>query len=417
MRTHSFIGQHIAAESIDFQSPVFFKELTVAFETLKGGKREEALNGEAAGSIAAIIKHHTNLNVTLNLGEYVEPSVEIPAVNKNNPMINSFVREYLSSSDGLKMISEAGGAARGKVNLKTGKVSGIFAEVASTIHMPVDMVVGKKYSAEEQAAIVLHEVGHLLTYYEYIARSVTTNQVLAGLSKALDGSSGVEEREAVLIGAKKALSLNELDTKALAKSSSKKIAEVVVITNVVRQTESELGSNVYDFSTWEMLADQYVTRFGGGRHLVTALDKIYRFSGHISFRSLPLYLAMEAAKLLMILTPIPGLSVLFFLLDGAGDGTYDRPGARYQRVRNQIVENLKQPKLSKDDRARLQADLATIDELSSKVNDRRQLVGIIWDTIVPGARRAYNQERLQRQLEDLAANDLFVKAAELKQLA
>jgi len=408
-------------ESINFQEGTFFKELVLAFEVVRKLNKKDIADSEEVGNIGKIINHHTGLDVTLSIAD-AEPSVHIPMVNKNNVLINSFVREFLNSSDGIKMINNADGVVRGTVNLKTGKVTGIFTEVKSTINMPLHMLTETKFTCEENAAILLHEVGHLVTYYEYIARSVTTNQMLAGLSKALDQSGSVEEREAVLVNVKKAMSLTDLDTKELAKSTNKHVAEIVVVTNVTKQTVSELGSNIYDFSTWEYLSDQYAARQGAGRHLVTGLEKIYKGHWNISFRSLPAYLAMEAVKLTMLVfVPILGpgalgVSILLLAIDGSGDGTYDRPGARFIRVRDQIVENLKDKNLTPDDRARLTADLETIHAVLKQINDRRQFFGVLWDNLIPGASKALDQERLQKELEAIAVNDLFVKSAELKQL-
>lgn len=417
------LAQALALESVDFQATTFFKELTAAYAEMKGKSQKDIEESDIAARLGIIITHHTNLNVTINLG-LQDPSVEIPMVNKNNVLINSFIRNYLNSSDGLKMIGAADSVVRGSVNMKTGKVTGVFSEVASTIHMPVYMVISPKFVAEEMAAITLHEVGHLFTYYEFMARSVTTNQVLAGMAKALDGSGTVEEREMVLLGVKKALHLTDFDHKILAKSTDVKVAEIVVITNVSQNSVSELGSNVYDFSTWEYLADQYATRNGSGRYLVTALDKLYKGSWNISFRSLPSFLAMEAFKATLLIGAflVPGpmtggllnLGIMLVGMDGSGDGTYDRPGARFKRVRNQIIENLKDRKLSRDDHDRLQADLVAIDNVMTHVEDRRQLLGLIWDFVSPSSRRAWNTTRLQKELEDIAANDLFAKAAELR---
>lgn len=405
--------QSISQESIDFQSPAFFKELTIAFTELKAAKKGAA-ESEVVPRLSAVVKHHTGLNIAFNIGN-IDPCVDIPQVDKNHPLVNSLIRNYVSSSDGLTMIHNAGGQVRGSVNLTTGKVTGIFTEVKSTINLPLKMFSGDKYSAEEIAAVTLHEVGHLVTYYEYITRTVTTNQVLAGVSKALDGSGNIEQREAVLLSAKQALKLKDFDEKELAKSTNTKVVEVVLVSQIVKQTESELGSNVYDFSSWEMLADQYVARYGAHRHLVTALEKIYGSMWNISFRSLPSYLAMEALKLVMLFLA-PGIAVFFIVMDGSGDGTYDRPGVRMKRVRNQIVENMKDKELSKDDHARLAADLVVIDDVIKRIEDRRQFLEVVWNTISPSSRKAYKQELLQRDLEAIAANDLFVKASELRQL-
>lgn len=401
-------------ESIDFQSGAFFKELTLAFTELKKVKKDDLQDPDHTGVLAAVVKQHTGMKIVFSIDEY-EPCIEIPMVNKNNPLVNNYFRNYIDSSDGMRMIQNAGGVARGTVNLRTGKVDGIYGDLEAKIHLPKTMFSTSTYSPEEIAAVTLHECGHLLTYFEYMARTVTTNQALAGMSKALDGSAGVDEREAVLINVKKALKLGELDVQALAKSNNKKVAEVVVITHVAQQAASELGSNIYDFSTWEYLSDQYAARQGAGRYLATALDKIFRGGWNISFRSMPAYLAFEAFKIVSLFL-VPAVGVLFMMMDGISDPSYDRPGARVQRIRNQIVENLKDKKLSKDDQERLAADLTVVDEMAKQINDRRQLLNVIWDTLSPSSRKARNQELLQKQLEDLAANDLFVKAAALKQL-
>ena len=104
-------------------------------------------------------------------------------------------------------------------------------------------------------------------------------------------------------------------------------------------------------------------------------------------------------------------------MDGSGDGTYDRPGARFKRVRNQVVEAMKDKDITKDDMESLQADLNAIDDIMDRVEDRRQWAGVLWDNLIPSARKAHTQEQLQQELEDIAANELFIKAAQLKQMA
>ena len=412
----------VVNESILFQvNSQLFKELILSFKALQKEAKDKISDSELVTNISKIIKHHTGLNVTLNIANN-NPQVTIPMVNKNNVLVNSVIRNVVSSSDGLKIIAESKGAAKGSVNLKTGEVSGIFSEVSSTIDMPTYMFTTMQFTPEEISAIVLHEIGHLVVYYEYMSRTVSTNQALAGVSKALDKSGTVEEREAVLITAKTALRLKDLDAKLLAKSNNKKVAEIVIITNIVKETVSELGCNIYDVSTWEYLADQYAARHGAGRYLATGLEKIYKSIGNISFRSTPTYLAMEALKVLLIISPIMllitaesmlGLGMVLMMLD-SDNPTYDRPGERIKRIRDQIVENLKDKKLDKDDIERLNADIAAIDVILKEVDDRRQFISVLWDIVSSTSRKARNQESLQKELEDLIVNDLFVMASKLK---
>ena len=416
----------VVNESILFQvNSQLFKELILSFKALQKEAKDKISDSELVTNISKIIKHHTGLNVTLNIANN-NPQVTIPMVNKNNVLVNSVIRNVVNSSDGLKLIAESKGAAKGSVNLKTGEVSGIFSEVSSTIDMPIYMFTTMQFTPEEISAIALHEIGHLVVYYEYMSRTVSTNQALAGVSKALDKSGTVEEREAVLITAKTALGLKDLDAKLLAKSNNKKVAEIVIITNIVKETVSELGCNIYDFSTWEYLADQYAARHGAGRYLATGLEKIYKSIGNISFRSTPTYLAMEALKVFLIISPIIvltitgsmfisplSLSIVLMMLD-SDNPTYDRPGERIKRIRDQIVENLKDKKLDKDDIERLNADIAAIDIILKEVDDRRQFISVLWDIVSSTSRKARNQESLQKELEDLIVNDLFVMASKLK---
>ena len=411
-----------ALESIDFQSGALFAELTMAFQALRKIPKGDIADSEEAHNLSAIIANSTGLKISLEFGD-MGPAVEIPAINKNNVLINSYIRAFNSSSDGLRLIGEAGGMVRGSVDLAKSKASGVFSEVSTKLHMPLDMVSDTKFTEEELAAVALHEIGHIFTYYEFITRSMTTNQVLAGISKALAGVDDIKVRESVLLSAKKALRLKDLDAAALAKSKSSTVVEAVIITSVAQQSHSELGSNIYDISSWEYLCDQFAARHGAGRHLVTALDKIYRGSKNISFRSTPGFLAIEAFKLILLIIAIAQAPFLLvavltmFAADGRGIGDYDTPEARFKRVRNQIVENLKDTQLSKDDHDRLTADLITIDEILANVNDRRQFFGVLWDAFNIKARKARSQELLQKELEEIAANELFVKAAALRQMA
>jgi hypothetical protein len=423
----SFIsGQQISQESIDFQKgSMFFRDLTNAFKELCKEKGKTIYDSPVAGLIEKIIKHHTNMTVVFALGEN-GPSIRVPEFNKNNVLANELYKYYATSAAGIDLINSTGKAIRGGVNLKTSKVSGIFSEIKVILHYPVSELLNPKFIPEEHASFVLHEVGHMFTYFEFMNHVVTTNQVLAGMSRALDESNTIEERESVFITIKKSQKLSNLDVKTLAKSTDNKVAEIVVLTNIFKQLESELGTNIYDETSWEYLSDQFCARHGAGRYLITGLDKSFKDMSLIAYRSTPVYLFMEVIKLALLIVPLSKammvvrfLALSIIISDGIGSRTdnYDTPEARIKRVRNQIVEHLKDKKLSGDDRERLLADIAAIDEILKHIDDRRQFLGVLWDTIVPWAHKRYNQEMLQKDLEAIAVNDLFVKSAEIKQLS
>lgn len=424
----------LAMESIQFQSDGFFKELVLVFgeirKEFKSKKGAKLSDSEYGVHLAKVIKNRSGLTVSVDLTDF-GPAVNVPALNKNNPLVNESIREMVPSTEGIRLIQEAGGAVKGKVNMRTAMVSGVFSEMRNTLYMPTNMLLDAKYTIEEMAAITLHEIGHLFTYCEYMARTVTTNQVLAGMAKGLSNAKTPEEREIILVSTNKALKL-DLDATELAKEKDNKVIEYVVVTNVGRQAESELGTNIYDFNTWEMLSDQFAARHGAGVHLVTALEKLYRSMGNISFRSTAGYLAMEGLKATLFFgsmaltfsgagTLWTRLGVTFAMLligmDGMGDGTYDRPGVRLKRVRNQIVEEMKNKKISPDHGARLTEDLLAIDEVLKDINDREQLFGLIWNIFSKDSRKRMSQEKLTSELESIATNDLFVQSLKFRQLA
>jgi hypothetical protein len=59
--------------------------------------------------------------------------------------------------------------------------------------------------------------------------------------------------------------------------------------------------------------------------------------------------------------------------------------------------------------------LTVIDEVIAGVKDRQQVLGYVRDFLSPIRRRRISQEKLQRELETIAHNDLFVRAASLRQ--
>lgn len=397
-------------ESINFQSTQFFDELTLAMEAIDKLDRSKVAGSDEEERLSRLIKEYTNLNITVSFGQYM-PCIQVPDVSKNNILIQNYLRNYIDGVDGLAFLQKNDGAMRGKVDLARNKVSGVFAEFPATIRMPLTMV-GSQYTARQKAAVVLHEVGHLFSYCEFMAGTATVNQALSSMSKALDHSGGVEEREIIMLSVKKALKLPDLNEKELAKTTDKKIIEMVVISAVARESRSQLGRSIYDSNSWEYLADQYAARCGAYRDLVTALDTLYRGSHNISFRSLPSYLFVEVLKIAFLFF-VPALTIILAAMDGT-DAAYDRPGARMLRIRSQLIENLKDKKLDKEDVLRLEEDVRVIDTVLKDVNDRRQFFELVWDVISPTARKDRNYTHLQQELERLATNDLFLKAAQLR---
>jgi hypothetical protein len=198
----------------------------------------------------------------------------------------------------------------------------------------------------------------------------------------------------------------------------------VIITSYAKELQSEIGSNVFDINGWEQMADQYAARQGAARAFVTFLDKAYREDGTIKYRNMFTYLFVEAVKLAgVILTPFTfGISTAFAALmcmnDSVSDSDtiYGTLKTRYGRMRDQLVAELKEKDTDDERQKALAQDIQVLDDLLSDFKERQQLLGYVMDFLSPIHRKRISQEKLQRELEQLAHNDLFVRAANLKQL-
>jgi hypothetical protein len=424
-------GSVVSIETIQFQSTLFFKELTMAVGELRKSApftkttyispyNNNQDKNEAAEKVIAVIKHHTNLSIGLLFSPLaLEPMVGVNVIDKNNVLINSFRKNGMDSNFGFSLLKFSHKAVRGTVSLVSGKVTGIFETISSNITFPNWLLQDSEYSDAELAAFYLHELGHVFTYFEYIARSVTTNQILHGIVEGMLGAKTNEDREIIFKAAANDLLLKDLDAKTLSTVKNPDVVQVVFIDSITKQIRSELGSDIYDFSSWEALSDLYATSQGAGRDLAVAISRANKkYGSGKSFRSLPQFLAMEAVKLLLAVSVVGiPISLLMVAIDSGGDSTDDQIGVRMKRIRNHIVENLKDTDLPPEDATRLHDDLAAIDHVMDKVKDRRQLANLLLDVFNSEYRQARSQYVLQRDLEDIAANDLFIKASVIKQLA
>ncbi|MGF6603703.1 hypothetical protein P3T23_008457 [Paraburkholderia sp. GAS448] len=415
----------IACEEVDFQGDAFFRELAALFRELAGVKQDAMADHDAAMQLPVLIAHYTGMNVKVAwTGD--GPVVYPPAVNKNHVLLSRwgdyFRQHMLTNADADKLIAQSQTRPIGRVDRRNARVSGVFSDLQSVLIVPPQLF-QKKLSAEEIAAIVLHELGHVFAWFELISHTLTTNQILAGLSKKLDQSASIKDREAVLAKVKSVAHLQDLDVEMLAKSADRKVIEIVVVSSIARELQSELGMPLFDMNGFEALADQFAVRLGAGRDLVTGLDKINRIDGHIAYRNRLAWLYAESLKVILLLAVPLTLGGTWSMLmasctaDSKGGETeaYGTLKTRYERIREQLVEGMKNPGLSKEVQTSHAEDIEAIDEVLATVSDRRQLFSYMADFLSLSRRQRISQEKLQRELESIASNDLFVKAAALRQ--
>jgi hypothetical protein len=322
-------------------------------------------------------------------------------------------------------------SALGTVDILTATVGGDFSTITAYLLLPAGFLMfGDLYDAvvvspEEVAAIILHEMGHLFTSFEYLNRVTATNQVLATLSDAQ--ANQPETYEILVTRTASEREYNAEVTQALKKAKNPEEVAIVLFGGEIERCITQIGGSVFEASSCEQLADQFAVRMGAGMYLATSLAKLedLRGSGHL----LPLagniligmgYIAtigFSAAVLAGIYVTLALIIVSVSIISMDRLDLYGDFQSRLSRLRADMVEQIKRVKFTGEQRELILEQIAKVDEILKGQKSNLSIMETIAYYLRPGYRSNYKYEMLQRQIEALAANGLFVKAERFKVLA
>ena len=190
----------------------------------------------------------------------------------------------------------------------------------------------------------------------------------------------------------------------------------------------------YNQVTSEQIADNFAVRMGLGRELVTSLDKMHRTYPNPNYglgNVIMHVINFAVSVLLSVCVFIIGLMIpilagfailaLFNLIglileekESNKDRTYDEVRDRFMRVKQQIIQQLKDQKLPKHEIEYSLKSLEDIDAILVNVGRYRGILNKFFKIFSAKDREAYNQIIEMRELEELTHNDLFVSSAKLK---
>lgn len=424
---------NISLESIAFQGDAYLKELALVLEPYIGVKKTKVEYLKLSEQIEKTIKKYTNASITIDISPGYSPCIMLDIIDPNSVfselwgIYGEVPDQYSATIADLKKIKKTSG----KVDLQKSRVDGAFAKKLCTMYFGPEYLQSGKYTALEMAAIILHENGHFFGVCEYLDRTIATNQVLATLDRILKNTTDVKSREVAIQYAGSALEVEDRVIKQAQDTRDDSVVTTILVASSNRNSNNHSSQNKhtrYDLNTPEYTSDEFAARHGAGPYLVTALDKLlteYTLFGMgvVQKRNTALYLGMELLKMLIlgasiaavkILPPLLLIGLSTVMMDGSGMGepTYDDPITRFRRIRNQLVEMSKLPKLTTEQITKIKEDLALIDSVYTKYSDRRDFLTFIFELggLVPSIK---NRE-YQKELEKLAMNEMFIKAIEFK---
>lgn len=430
----------LSLEAIHFQTSGFFEELKKAFEEswAENGSvhnYKEAIESASAKKILEIIKRHTNLTMVYSTRYPDNGPAIIPASIRPDHVFHN--EQLHKDSEFLSYFSTFAQKSKnkvltGSVDLKNAKVHGFFAEEVNELLLPTDFLCrgsfyGTRMTPGEAAAVVLHEVGHGFTFMEFVTRINSANQVLAYLSDRRLNTTP-DHFQVVVANVSKAFGLTKEQQAALEKAKDDKETAVLLLAMNDEKTRSELGVSMYDSVSAEQLADQFATRFGAGPDLIEILDRV---GGLEVWRNRTRYGwvidAFFVAVCGLAITVPGGIGLLgcyyliLFTLDVAFTGsfgdTYDNAEHRPARVMQDMVEKLKDKELTSDERKSLIEAVENLQKLIETKKEFPDLAQYVALLLKSSYRKSYNYEILQKQLEAIASNHLFVKSAKLRTIA
>lgn len=419
----------ISTESIDFQDGTFFKKLTQCVENIRGdykGSNSPKYNSSVFDEMFKIIKNNTGLNIGLEEGG---PAIYLPRITNNHIFFSNDFREMAQEYSNwdsygdirplLKTMEKD--LLKGSVSLTNSMVTGVFTKMNLRMAMPPEMYnFNSDFTSGEVAAIMLHELGHAFTSMEFLCRTVTTNQILSGMVRALDDTVPSKNKEVIFTKASQMLKMNAAQKEALLKAQNKENVTCIVLDSVITNSISELGKSIYDVNSCEQLADQFATRHGAGRDLVTGIDKIMKSGSYapvfiIFTLNLLYFIALGGIVFGTIVFSATSFLIvaLIILTNSKESDIYDNTRSRYIRIKLQNIEALKDKNLSKDLKIELIETNNAIDNITKYYDDNLSFIDTMSYYLKPSYRNAHKFELLQKDLERIGSSDLFSAAAKL----
>lgn len=422
----------VAMEAIHFQGDAFFHDLTEAVSDLQGhllsARDDEYCRSDKALRVAEVIKKHTGIpyRIVFN-SQYVGPETSTPLFGNNHVLSEdkneSFFKyhQYGESMARAWMNKTEADFLLGTVNMHNASVGGVFANTPCIMYMPRPLVQSETVlTAEQAAAVIMHEVGHTYTTYEYLTRGVMSNLALLA---AIEAQKAPDEHGKRVLFAKAAQFLGVPAAELVSAAGDIKNSyglSVIILGQAVRQSRSELGANVFDRTGAEFLADQFVARCGAARQLVEAnermkdMERILVRNGDFALRAqYAVHNLFHAFK-----DSIGGVVHLLKLMSTLAFfeeyeiPTHNTYRGRYQRLAQELAQKARLSKLTKLEKAQLVQDYETVVAIAGKyTDDDLTLLGKIAYVLNPRFRKNRDEHQLQKDLEELASSRLYISAA------
>lgn len=437
-KTHS----RLALEMIHIQDGQFGHRLNAEISKLtnKISSSEIATQSDVASSqevknLQQMIFDRIGMKVTLLTNSMLAAVLPYYS-NKHHIFLHDMLRGNISIKEQNKALEKALGKS-GFVDNASVKLGGIFSEYDHKVFMNfMDLVKRYKCTSSEITGILLHELGHAFSACEYSDRMESTNLIIQDVCTRIATDKENTKQSYIyqeITKIDKTVTEKEIDNLV---NGSRIVAGYtwykVVVEGTRQASKSQMYQAKYDQTAFEQVADNFATRFGYGRELISGLEKIIDSGGVEKSATVgTINTLIEIACTVIIVGAIIGSAgagfvaapvfyslLLGLVLYGSGenvrDYTYDELKIRYKRIRNEFINMLKQANLSKAETQMLIDNVAFTDNMINSTIQYESVYRKLSNLLLPGNRDAKNSIKEQQFLEEMIHNDLFLKSAQLQ---
>ena len=308
----------------------------------------------------------------------------------------------------------------GFVDTKNARVGGYLADVRNYLIINFMSFRALELTPQEAAAITLHELGHVFVGLETHHRLQTTNSTVLDILSDINNN----KEDKALYRFKKYFT--DTDFKDAHLNTKKEITDFYgkLAKAYAGKLTSQLINSKYDETNFENLADSFAVRFGLGKDLVSALHKLHLTSGAMMNKDSGLLWCLitidivDTIALLGIFgvtymaIAVAVLAVIFNVTDTTM--TYDDPMSRYGRVKNGIINILKDPNLPTKTTKELIDQFIYIDAVMKNSTEFKALIIRVIEPLDLLHRNDNYYIQLQQDIENSLNNTLFLKSSQLR---
>lgn len=431
-----------ALEMIAHQTDGYAEKLVAAFaELLKINNRADAQKSAACKTIIDLTSKRFKMNLNF-LVDTEYPPCCFPIMANMSHVLSSFQLPVIinDSFDAFNAVVKDPGKFKGTIDLKNATLGGDYSKVEMVVHMDHYFTLGT-FNAREAAAVFLHEIGHCFLGLEFTYRTARVSQLLGTLHQAkTNRTQDMTYTHLVDICAKRLASEGLISTpKELENVVALKSHEATVTytySTVWRKLGSDFGSHAQTGPNFEALADNFAVRFGLGDAIVTGLSKLlpgqneglaasltYVASTVMPVAFTGMLLLSFGAPLVIAAAVASAFGLLLICCGGHSDlgfqqtNVYNTTINRYKRIRVGVIDALKDRNISQKARDEMLRQVAVIDKIVAGKTDVGNLYETLANLVFSYRRDAKNAFELERNLEALTSNNLFLGASALKSAA